>query len=85
MTPVSVLSALADHIWQSTALAACIWLLTLALRKNSARLRHCLWFAASAKFLVPLSLLIGLGASVRPAAPERAAGARSQPCISADY
>jgi TonB family protein len=33
----------------------------LAFEKNQARIRHHLWLAASLKFLVPLSLLIGLG------------------------
>jgi bla regulator protein blaR1 len=54
-------SALADHIWQSTLFAAVAGLLTLALRKNHARARYGLWLAASLKFLVPFSLLIGLG------------------------
>jgi bla regulator protein BlaR1 len=36
-------------------------LLTLAVRKNRARVRHRLWLAASVKFLIPFSLLIGLG------------------------
>src|SRR5580700_2225126 len=54
-------SALANHLWQSTALLAAIWLLTLALRRNEARVRYWLWLAASAKFLLPFSLLTGLG------------------------
>jgi uncharacterized protein (TIGR03435 family) len=36
-------------------------LLTLRLRRNRAAVRHGLWLAASVKFLVPFSLLIGLG------------------------
>jgi uncharacterized protein (TIGR03435 family) len=52
---------LADHLWQSTAFAAVAGLLTLALRTNRARVRHWLWFAASVKFLLPLSVLIALG------------------------
>ncbi len=55
---------LANHLWQSTLFAAAVWLLTLALRPNSARVRHCLWLAASAKFLIPFSLLITAGAHV---------------------
>jgi bla regulator protein BlaR1 len=54
-------SALANHLWQSTALLAAIWLLTLALRRNEARARYWMWLAASAKFLLPFSLLTGLG------------------------
>jgi uncharacterized protein (TIGR03435 family) len=52
---------IADHLWQSTAFAAVVGLLTLSLQSNRARVRHWLWFVASAKFLAPLSVLIGLG------------------------
>jgi bla regulator protein BlaR1 len=55
------MNSIADHLWQSTLFAAVVWLLTLALRKNSARVRHWLWFAASCKFLIPFSVLIALG------------------------
>jgi bla regulator protein blaR1 len=34
---------------------------TLALRGNQARVRYGLWLAASVKFLIPFSLLVGLG------------------------
>lgn len=57
----SVGSAFANHIWQSTAFAAVVGLLTLVLRKHQARIRFSLWLAASIKFLVPFSLLIALG------------------------
>jgi uncharacterized protein (TIGR03435 family) len=53
--------ALANHLWQSTLFAAVAAILTLALRKNSARVRYRLWLAASLKFLVPFSLLMTLG------------------------
>jgi bla regulator protein BlaR1 len=53
--------ALANHLWQSTAFLAAVWLLTLALRRNEARVRYWLWLAASVKFLLPFSLLTGLG------------------------
>lgn len=53
--------ALVNHLWQSTAFAAGCWLLTFALRRNQAQTRHRLWVLASAKFLVPLSLLIAAG------------------------
>jgi bla regulator protein BlaR1 len=49
------------HLWQSTLFAAVVWIATLALRRNSARVRCWLWTAASIKFLVPFSWLIGLG------------------------
>jgi uncharacterized protein (TIGR03435 family) len=60
MTPAN-LSPLANHLWQSTLFAAAAWLLTLALRKNNASVRYRLWLAASAKFLVPFSLLVSAG------------------------
>jgi bla regulator protein BlaR1 len=52
---------MANHLWQSTFFAAIAALLALALRKNSARTRHWIWLAASVKFLVPFSLLVGIG------------------------
>ena len=52
---------LGNHLWQSTAFALLTWGLTLALRKNRARVRYGLWLAASVKFLIPFSLLVGLG------------------------
>src|SRR5499425_1806683 len=55
------LSPVANHLWQSTLLAVVAWLLTLALRKNHASVRYRLWLAASVKFLIPFSLLIGAG------------------------
>ncbi len=59
-----MLNQLANHLWQSTLFAAVVWLLTLALRRNRARVRHGLWLAASCKFFVPFSLLIALGGQV---------------------
>src|SRR6185437_7667534 len=56
-----VAPAVADHLWQSTLFAAAAGLLTLALRKNSARVRYSLWLAASLKFLIPFSLLVAVG------------------------
>ena len=60
MTPW-VPSALMNHLWQSTLFVIVVWLATLALRKNSARVRCWLWTAASVKFLVPFSMLVSLG------------------------
>lgn len=54
-------AAVANHLWQSTVFAAIAGLLILFLRRNSASMRCALWIAASVKFLVPFSLLIGLG------------------------
>jgi bla regulator protein BlaR1 len=51
----------ANHLWQSTLFAVTLSALTLAFRRNQARVRFALWLAASIKFLIPFSLLIGLG------------------------
>src|ERR1700733_12704606 len=65
------LSPFANHLWQSTLLAGVAGLLTLALRKNHARVRHGVWLAASCKFLIPCSVLISLGGQIgRQTAPE---------------
>ncbi|HWB97931.1 MAG TPA: M56 and DUF3738 domain-containing protein [Bryobacteraceae bacterium] len=55
---------LANHLWQSTLFAAAAALIALALRKNRAHVRYWLWLVASVKFLVPFSLLVGLGSQV---------------------
>jgi uncharacterized protein (TIGR03435 family) len=55
---------LANHLWQSTLFAGMMLLLTLALRKNRARVRYWLWLAASLKFLIPFSLLVGIGSQL---------------------
>lgn len=57
----AIAPALGDHLWQSTLFAATAGLLTLVLRKNHARARYWLWLAASVKFLIPFSLLVGMG------------------------
>ncbi len=61
---ITMLPAIFNHLWQSTAFAAIAALLTLALRKNHARVRHAVWLAASIKFLIPISLLIVLGGAI---------------------
>lgn len=53
-----------NHLWQSTAFACAVWLMTLTLRHNRARLRYGLWVAASLKFLLPFSLLLGIGSLI---------------------
>src|ERR1700733_8206811 len=55
---------LANHLWQSTIFAAVVAVTALALRRNSARLRYWLWLAASAKFLIPFSILVSMGGRV---------------------
>jgi len=57
----AIAPSLGNHLWQSTMFASAIALLTLALRNNRAQVRYWLWLAASLKFLIPFSLLIGLG------------------------
>jgi len=67
--------ALGNHLWQSTIFACGAALLTLSLRKNRARARYWLWLAASLKFLIPFSLLVGIGShlawSHQAATPKR--------------
>jgi bla regulator protein BlaR1 len=57
----AIAPTLGNHLWQSTLFAIVAGLLTLALRNNHAQSRYWLWLAASAKFLVPFSLLVGIG------------------------
>jgi len=61
MTGNSVAPAIGNHLWQSTLVGLAAAALTLSLRRHNARIRYLIWLAASAKFLVPFSLLIGLG------------------------
>ena len=56
--------ALGNHLWQSTLFVAIAALLTLTLRKNHARTRYWLWLTASVKFLIPFSLLVGMGSNL---------------------
>ena len=55
---------IANHLWQSTLFAGAAAALTLLLKNNRAHARYCLWLAASAKFLVPFSLLMFVGGLV---------------------
>ena len=62
LLPTRELLALAgDHLWQSTLFAAVAALAALLLKRHSAPLRYWIWFAASAKFLVPVAALVALG------------------------
>ena len=64
------MTALLDHLWQSTLFALPLGALTLLLRRHAAAVRFWLWFAASVKFLVPFSVLMAMGAAVAlPVAP----------------
>jgi TonB family protein len=60
-------AAVLDHLWQSTLVALGVGLLALAFRKARAAVRHGLWLAASAKFLVPFAALAALGRLLAPA------------------
>jgi uncharacterized protein (TIGR03435 family) len=57
----AIAPALGNHLWQSTLCLVIAGLLTLVLRRNHARARYGIWLAASVKFLIPFSLLIGIG------------------------
>jgi beta-lactamase regulating signal transducer with metallopeptidase domain len=69
-----MLSAVINHLWQSTLFAGGVGVLILMLRRNSARVRYSLWFCASLKFLVPFALLAALGSHI----------ARPPPSLDAD-
>ncbi len=49
------------HLAQSTIFATAVGLMTLAFRRNHARVRYWLWFSASVKFLIPFSFFVMLG------------------------
>ena len=55
---------LMHHLWQSTIVCGSVWLLSLMLQRNAARMRFRLWMLASINFLLPFSLLRGFGESV---------------------
>ncbi len=55
-----------NHLWQSTAFAACVALLAWVLRNHRASVRYALWFSASVKFLVPFAPIMGLGRQAEP-------------------
>jgi hypothetical protein len=59
-----MISGFVSHLWQSTLCSGAAWFLVLALRRHRAQARYWVWFIASTKFLVPFSLLVGLGAFV---------------------
>jgi bla regulator protein blaR1 len=67
-----MMHGVSNHLWQSTAFAVAVGLLALVFRRNRAAIRHALWLSATAKFLVPFSLLFMLGHHLwreAPAAP----------------
>ena len=56
-----MIGGLTNHLWQSTLFAVGTGLLTIAFRKNSAKVRYWLWLSGSFKFLIPFTLLMSLG------------------------
>jgi bla regulator protein blaR1 len=70
----AVAPAMANHLWQSTLFMVLAAIVTLALKKNQARIRHSVWLAASLKFLIPFSLLISLGSRLASPYFSRSAG-----------
>ncbi len=61
-----MLVGFANHLWQSTLFVLAIALVVRLFRNDAARFRYALWLAASAKFLVPFSLLAAVGAALAP-------------------
>ena len=61
---VDLLAAVANHLWQSTLFAGIVALLAVGFRKQRASLRYWIWTAASLKFLLPFSVLVGIGAHI---------------------
>jgi bla regulator protein blaR1 len=55
------LQAILNHVWQSTLFAAAVGLLVVVCRRFGPRVRYGLWLAASAKFLMPFSILSTAG------------------------
>jgi GWxTD domain-containing protein len=54
----------ANHLWQSTVFMIAVGTMTLLFRRDSAFIRYRLWLIASVKFLIPLSVLVGIGSLV---------------------
>ena len=59
-----IVRGLADHLWQSTLVAGAAALVCALLVRAAAQVRFTVWLVASAKFLVPFSLLTALGALI---------------------
>lgn len=61
-----MLTALVNHLWQSTLFGVLAAALALLLRNESAAVRYWIWWAASAKFLVPFAALVAVGSLLAP-------------------
>src|SRR5438093_12043493 len=66
-----MIGELTNHLWQSTLFTGAAALLTVAFRRNRAKVRYWLWFSASLKFFVPFSLLMSLGSHLDWAQPAK--------------
>src|SRR6266545_4353838 len=77
-----MIGQLTNHLWQSTLFGIAAGLLTVAFRRNRARVRYWLWFSVSLKFLVPFSLLIGLGSRLDWAPAAKRAAQIPAPSVS---
>jgi len=59
---IGTMTAIANHLWQSTLFALASALAAgVLLRRSGAGVRYGLWLAASLKFLLPFALLIDIG------------------------
>src|SRR6185312_15036221 len=59
------MNALFNHLWQSTIFAVAVAAVVALLQRQSPRLRYWLWLSASAKFLIPFSLIVATGARIQ--------------------
>jgi hypothetical protein len=66
-----MMSALVQHLFESTAFATAVALLVLLLRNRGPAVRYRLWHLAAAKFALPTALLVLLGESARRACMPR--------------
>ena len=58
------MTELANHLWQSTLVAAAAAVFAVVFRRHRARVRAAIWLVASLKFLVPLFALVAIGRAV---------------------
>ena len=61
------ITALLSHLEQTTLIVLVAWMVTLVLRTNRPCVRFWIWFLASAKFLLPFSILVNVGEWLRRA------------------
>ena len=64
VSTADLLALAGDHLWQSTLFAVAALVVAALLKHHSASLRYWVWFAASAKFLVPFATLVAIGGYV---------------------